>query len=151
MSDTDRGATYSKRLEKRFHKTVQACDPHDGGVWDVLIASDKIAWAGQNGWGHAHDLAFLVPWSLLNIKQMYRGVRDDEREIDEDSWLCYVAAPSFAHDHKRKVKVAAWPNQVFLVFVNAQRVAFNWYWCKCDAYDPDAPLDCDSRFKEKVF
>ena len=42
--------------------------------------------------------------------------RDLERELFEDSWLCYVATPGHAYDHKTHGKRPPWEGEVFMGF-----------------------------------
>jgi hypothetical protein len=73
-----------------------------------------------------------------------------EADIAEDNWLCYVAVPGHAYDHKTGAKRAAWPGEVFMVFVTDERVVYHWYWCECDGHESHLPADYESRFLEKV-
>ncbi len=40
--------------------------------------------------------------------------------------------------------------QVFLVFVNEDRVAYNWRWEQADPHKPDLPLGHEKRFKRRL-
>jgi hypothetical protein len=142
---------YSKELKRRGYATVSAIDPNDGGHWDLLIADSKQDWVASQGMGAAKELAFTVRWSLLNIRALYRGIRDVDRDIDEDAWLCYVANPPHAYDHRSHRQVATWPGEVFTVFATDEREVYGWYWCKCDLGDRHIPHDHSTRFREKVF
>jgi hypothetical protein len=97
------------------------------------------------------ELADTVRWALLHPRALFRGVRDLEREIAEDGWLCYVAIPSHAYDHKTGKKYPAWLGEVFMVFVTEERVVYNWYWCKCDGRESHLPADYENRFLERVW
>jgi hypothetical protein len=79
--------------------------------------------------GAAVELVDTVRWTLLHFMALFRGVRDLERDISEDNWLCYVGNPGHAYDHKTGAKRPPWPGEVFLVFVTDERVIYNWYWC----------------------
>jgi hypothetical protein len=151
MSETHPGAVYSKTKERRGYATLQAVDPHDGGQWDVLLSHDQMDWIAANGKGAARELADTVRWSLLNIRHLYRGVRDDDRDVDDDGWLCYVATPEHAYNWKSGEKVRSWPHQVFLVYVTDERVVYHWRWDDCSEDDPHLPVDYLKRFRDKVF
>lgn len=43
-----------------------------------------------------------------------------------------------------------YPGQVFLVFVNDEKVAYNWRWEKSDPQDPDLPQGWQERFKQRL-
>lgn len=107
MSETAKGATYTKRKTRPHYATIQAVDPHDGGEWDVLVAPGTLAWVARQGMGKAREWADTVRWTLLNPRQIFRGLRNDEHELDEDDWLCYVAGPSHAYDYRTGRRVPA--------------------------------------------
>jgi hypothetical protein len=151
MSDTTPGAHYSKKKSRSGYAALPAIDPHDGGEWDVLIPGKLMDWVKSRGEGATRELCDTVPWALKNIRRMFRGIRDDEREVDDDGWLCYVSRPSHAYDWKTGKRVPAWPGEIFLVYVTDERVVYHWCWVKADPDDPDLPIDHDERFKAKVF
>src|SRR3990167_1089392 len=151
MADTSPVAVYVAIKTRRGYVTLPAIDPHTGSQWDVLLSDEKIGWIGKQGIGAARELAFTVPTALLNIRHLYRGIRDDRREVDEDDWLCYISTPSKAYDRKSGACVPAWRGEVFLVYVTDERVVYNWYWDKCDLSSPHLPRDFDNRFTERIF
>jgi len=107
-------------------------------------------YVAAQGLGAAMELADTVRWTLLHPRAVFRGVRDLERDISEDNWLCYVALPSHAYDHKTGKKRPPWPGEVFLVFVTEERTVYNWYWYESDGRKPHLPADYETRFLEKV-
>ncbi len=144
--------TYEKRKSRVHYAAVPALDPHDGGEWDLLISPKTLEWAASRGIGSAKELAYTVRWALLNPEVVFQGVRDDEPEIDEDGWLCYVSRPNFAYNLKTgQIVCPAWADEVFLIFVNDERVVYLWYWGKCDAVDDHLPIDYEGRFRERVW
>jgi hypothetical protein len=151
MSETHPGATYSKEKVRRGYSTLRAIDPHDGGEWDVLLPNDKMDWIARQGMGAARELADTVRWALLNPRHVYRGVRDDERDVDDDGWLCYVARPKHAYDRRTGEKRDPWPGEVLLVYVTDERVVYLWYWDECDEHDDTLPRYFEERFTERVF
>jgi hypothetical protein len=143
---------YEKTKTRQFYTTIQALDPHDGGNWDLLVSPKTLEWAAKGGAGKAKELAYTVRWSLLHPITVHLGVRDWDREISEDNWLCYVARPGFAYNLKTGDKIIpAWDDEVFLVFVNDERVYYQSYWCKCDAVHSHLPVDYEGRFRERVW
>ena len=151
MGDTLPGAAYSKRKTRRGYQTILAVDPHDGQEWDVLVPDSKLAWVASQGRGATLEFVETVRWSLKNIRHLFRGVRDDDREIDDDGWLCYVSTPSKAYDWKRGIQVPPWENELFLVYMTDERVVYHWAWYDIDGEDPHLPIDHDVRFRERVF
>ncbi len=100
--------------------------------------------------GHAKECGYIVPMILQKPTAIFEGLRRDE---DEDprgvGWRCYCGIP----EHSYRADGTAgrpYPNQVYLVFVNEDGVAYNWRWEKADADDPKLPQDHDTRFKQRV-
>ncbi len=150
MADTSSGATYEKTKKRRGFSSIQAIDPHDGGRWDVLVPDDWMDWIAKDGPGRARELAFVLPWILLHPHKIFRGIRDLERDLDEDEWLCYVAIPGKAFDYKTGAERCPWPNEVVLVCVTDERVVYNWLWVAADPENPRLPVDWRTRFREEV-
>ncbi len=147
-SDPDSGAPKAKR--RRGYSSLDAIDPRDGGKWQVLLPDSKMDWVGSQGRGAALELADTVRWSLLHPRAVFRGIRDLERDLVEDDWLCYVSLPRHAYDYKTGTKRNAWPGEVFMVFVTGERIVYGWYWGECDQQESHLPADFENRFREKV-
>jgi hypothetical protein len=148
------GADYSKRKTRRGYESLLAVDPHDHGEWDVLLSAAKIGQIAQLGKrrpGAIKELIDTVRWSLRGAKHIFRGVRDDKQDLDEDPWLCYVARPSHAFDWKTGERRQAWVDEVFLLYVTDERVVYHWYWDHCDPDNPALPLNYRLRFGKQVF
>jgi len=54
------------------------------------------------------------------------------------------------YNHKTGDRVRPWSGQVFLVFVDDDRIVYDWRWDKADADDLRLPVDSARRFEEKV-
>lgn len=143
---------YTKTKSRRGYETVKALDPHDGGEWDLLVSHLTMDRTVKRGRGAVNELAHTVRTAILRPAAIFQGVRDLEREISEDRWLCYVTRPNFAYNLKTGEKVIpAWDDEVFLVFVNDERVYYMSYWCKCDPIDTHLPFGHEDRFRERVW
>jgi hypothetical protein len=100
--------------------------------------------------GHAKECAFTVPRILQGPTAIFEGLRRDE---DEDrwgyGWRCYCGVPeqSFRRDG---TPAPPYPGQVYLVFVNDEKVAYNWRWEKADPDNPRLPIDHETRFKQRL-
>jgi hypothetical protein len=151
MSDTTPGCVYSKEKSRRGYSPLPAVDPHDGKTWTVLLPHKMVSWIAARGRGAALELGYTVPWALLNPRHVFRGIRDDDSNIDDDGWLCYVSRPTHAFDWKTHKRGPSWPGEVFLVYVTDERVVYCSTWVKCDPNDPDLPIDFEDRFKVRVF
>lgn len=97
------------------------------------------------------EAAYVVPEILEHPSAIFEGLRRDE---DEDAhgngWMCYCGIPSAAY-HKSGDRTAPWPDEVFMVFLNAECVVYNWYWHKCDDELKDHPAGYGSRFRRRVW
>jgi len=150
MGDTERGAKYSKDKRRRGYQPIQAVDPHDGGLWDVLLSDDKVKYVASQGMGKAKELAHTVRSSLLYPRHIYRGLRLLEFDIEEDDWLCYVAQPDHAYSYRTGERRPAWLGEVFAVCVNEDRVVYGWGGVKADGTADHQPTGFEDRFRELV-
>lgn len=129
MSDTRAGAKYSKTKERRFYRNIRARDPHDLGEWEILISPDFYEYTQKRGMGKTREFVDIVRQAVLNPRKLFRGIRDDEVDVDDDDWLCYVATPSHAYNYRTGDKCpVVWDKSVMLVYVTDERVLYNWYW-----------------------
>jgi hypothetical protein len=127
-------------------RPLDAINPSDGKTWQLFVRTRKIEAVAKRGMGAAKELAYTVPWAVKHPCAIFRGVRDE----GEQDWLCYVAAPSQAYDYKTGDTVEAWKGEVFLVFVNDDRIIYNWRWEEADPINPKLPKDWEHRYTEKV-
>jgi hypothetical protein len=118
----------------------------EGGTWKLLLRARKVQTTARKGMGAARELGYTVPWALQNPTAIFRGVREE----GEASWLCYVSRPTRVYDHRTGELRQPWSGQVFLVFVNNDRIIYNWRWEKADAADPNLPENAAVRFEERV-
>jgi hypothetical protein len=143
-------AVSQDRPSRREGLHLEAVDPRTGKSTRVQIAHHRMHTVGMRSLGHAKECAFLVPMILQHPTAIFEGLRRDE---DEDprgvGWLCYCGSPTVAYD-REGVPRPPYAGQVFLVFVNDERVAYNWRWEKADPEDPRLPIDYGVRFKRKV-
>jgi len=127
-----------------------AVNPVDGMPFDVLISFDRLHIVAQRSLGQLTDAAYIVPEVLRHPRAIFEGLL---RERDDDNrsagWLCYCAIPERSYDDRGRPR-ATWPHKVFLVFVNDERVAYLWYWTKCDPEEPHLPEGHTKRFRRRV-
>jgi len=142
----------AKKLKHRRETLpTKAVDPVTGKKYDVFVSQKKLFYAASLSVGHLSDAAYNIPQVLQNPTAIFEGLRKDEhgRYSDTFTWRCYCGIPKFGYKGNGK-KVPPWPGEVFMVFVNADRVVFNWYWHKCDGENPNLPMGYNNRFKEKL-
>ena len=139
-----------KDKSRRQMLTLQAVNPVDGKTCEVLISFDRMQAVAKRGMGQAKECGLIVPAILQKPTAVFEGLRRDE---DEDrwgyGWRCYCGVP--AHSYRADGSEAPpYPNQVFLVFVNDEGVAYNWRWERADAEDPKLPSGHAGRFKTRL-
>jgi hypothetical protein len=134
---------------RRDYLSIKANDGR-GGVFDVLISHQRLLALARRSKGQIFEARELVPAVLQGPKAIFEGFCT---EGDEDNrgvgWRCYVGGPdrSYTADGQKR---PPWEDEVFLVFLNADRVAYNRRWEKCDWDDPMLPQNHADRFKERV-
>jgi hypothetical protein len=149
MDEAHKTPAESKQKHRRGYSSLDAIDPQDGGKWQVLLPNGKMDYVASQGRGATMELADTVRWTLLNPSAIFRGIRDLDKEISDDHWLCYVSRPKHAYNHKTGKKQQTWMGEVFLVFVTDERILYNWYWAECDPRDSGLPADYETRFLER--
>ena len=100
--------------------------------------------------GQTKECAFIVPYILQTPTAIFEGIRQEE---DEDQrgvgWRCYCGVPTCAY-RADGTEVNAYPGQVFLVFVNQDRTAYNWRWERAHPESSRLPIDHDIRFRKQL-
>jgi hypothetical protein len=140
-----------KEDSRRQYLTLQAIEPKDGTLsCEVLISYDRMQAVARRSLGHAKECGLIVPAILQTPTAIFEGLRRDE---DEDrwgfGWRCYCGVPE--HSYRQDgAEGKSYPGQVYLVFVNDERVAYNWRWERADPDDPKLPLGHETRFKRRL-
>ena len=135
---------------RRRYITIAAVDPTTGETCDVMISYDRIQTVGRRSLGHAKECAFIVPAVLQHPTMVFEGLRRDE---DEDrrgvGWRCYCGIPEHAY-LEDGASIPPYAGEVYLVFVNDERVAYNWRWERADDDDPRLPENYNHRFRKQL-
>lgn len=130
--------------------TIKAYDPETKGEIEVYLSHERLLAVGKRSKGQVLEAAELVPQVLQCGGPVFEGFRTEE---DEDKrgvgWRCYCGIPdrSYSSDGERR---APRRGQVYLVFVNEDRVVYNWRWEKADRNDPQIPEDVENRFTRRL-
>ena len=91
-----------------------------------------------------------MPAILQRPKAIFEGLRRDEDEDPRSvGWRCYCGIPDSSY-RRDGTETAPYSNQVYLVFVNEDGVAYNWRWEKADADNLNLPVGYQNRFKKQV-
>src|SRR4051794_18027028 len=102
--------------------TFDALDP-DSGVCQVYIRERRLLALAKLGKWKLLEARELVPQTLETPLVVFQGLRwEGDEDKNQPGWRCYCAKPSFMFD-ERGQQVRSDPRQVFLVFVNDERVA----------------------------
>lgn len=136
---------------RRERLTIEAVNPEDGKSCEVLISYDRIQFVGRISQGHTKECAELVPMILQSPKAVFEGLlRDEDDDKRGLGWRCYCGIPDKAYMPNGDER-PPWPNQVFMVFINRERVAYNWRWEQSSSKDPDLPAEhVPERFKRRL-
>ena len=135
---------------RRSYLEIEAVDPSHGRRTTVIISHDRLQAVARRGTAHMHEAAYIVPEILQRPQAVFEALCED---MDEDrrgvGWRCYCGIPSraFSRDGSER---PTYPGSVYLVFVNADRVAYNWRWEKADENAPDLPIGYETRFKRRL-
>lgn len=141
----------SQGSSRRDYITLLAIEPKDGTLTcEVQISYERMQAVGRRSMGHAKECGLILPMILEKPTAIFEGLRRDE---DEDrwgfGWRCYCGQPEKSY----RADGSAGPpyhGQVYLVFVNDERVAYNWRWEKADPDNPRLPLGYQDRFKQQL-
>jgi hypothetical protein len=134
---------------RREMLSIGAVDPVSGKMVPVQISHDRLVTVARRSLGHASEAAYIVPAILQNPVAIFEGLRWDE---DEDprgvGWRCYCGIPAFAY-RTDGTERPAYPGQVYVVFVNQDKVAYNWRWEMADPNAPGLPMNHQARFTKR--
>ena len=138
----------SKSPGRRDYLTIRAVDPDTGKDSEVMLSYDRLHRVCSRSIGQTKEAKFLVPEILQKPKAIFKGLRkeEDQRYTKTEGWLCYCGVPSCAYARNGN-RIEPRPNEVFLVFVDVEKIAYLWYWSECDESDPNIPTDSETRFR----
>ncbi len=135
---------------RRQYITISAVDPVTGKPCEVMLSYDRMQTVGRRSLGQARECGEIVPAILQRPAAIFEGLRQDE---DEDrkgvGWRCYCGIPEHAF-LRDGTAIRPYAGQVYLVFVNDERIAYNWRWEKADPDNPRLPIHYQQRFKSQV-
>ncbi len=141
-----------RQNSRRQYLTLQALEPLTGELSaEVQISYGRMQTVGKRSLGQAKECGFIVPAILQRPLAVFEGIRQEEDEDPKGvGWRCYCGIPE--HSYRPDGTAAApYRNQVFLVFVNEEAVAYHWRWGKADSEDPRLPLGYATRFKRQIY
>ena len=129
---------------------VEAVNPDDWKKPQLVCVRDSdLQFHARRGLGAIEECKYVFQ-VLSKPQALFRGIRKDEDEefTDSPGWLCYSTRVSCRYDRKGQ----SYPSigEVFLVFVNVDKVVYNWTWYEADPNDDKIPVDSVPRFKERL-
>jgi hypothetical protein len=125
-----------------------------GGTFEVYVTRKRAEWAARGGKGALLEIQHTVAAVLADPDHVYEGIRweeDEDRDKADkvDSWLCYCGSPDSYYKPNNTTPRPSSPDHVFLIFVNHDRVAYNWRWERADGVDDGCPNGHVTRFHRK--
>jgi hypothetical protein len=139
-----------KERARRAGLSLSAVDPADGKTCEVHISFDRMQTVGRRSLGHAKECGYIVPMILQSPTAIFEGLRLDEDEDPKGvGWRCYCGIPKNSYSADGAAG-APYRNQVYLVFVNEDGVAYNWRWERADPDDARLPRQASDRFKRRL-
>ena len=129
---------------------VEAVNPDDWKTPQLVCVRDSdLQFHAGRGLGAVEECKYVFQ-ALSRPESLFRGIRKDEDEkfTDSPGWLCYSTRVSCRYN--REGQPYSSEKEVFLVFVNEEKVVYNWTWCEADPSDDKIPIDSDTRFKERL-
>ena len=129
--------------------TLDAFDPLNG-TCEVYIRERRMLTIARLGRWKLLEARELVPEVLSHPSVIFEGLRwEGDEDKDRPGWRCYCAKPTYMYDRQGN-GVNADGNQVFVVFVNDQRVVYNWRWAFASDDDSEVPKG-ENRFINKTY
>ena len=129
---------------------IKGHDPVTGKEIDVYISYERLQAIAKRSRGQIRETAELVPLTLQCRGPVFEGLCVDG---DEDrrgvGWRCYCSSPDYGYTQEGD-RCPPRAGQVYLVFVNEDRVAYNWRWERAHPDHPELPLDLENRFKRRL-
>lgn len=131
--------------------SIPALDLDD--MMSVTVSADRLQAMRRLGAGHMLETAHLMPGVLARPEAIFEGIREDSDEDNSrrggEGWRCYCGTPDASYSLDG-TKLGARKGWVYLVFVNKEKVVYNWRWERADKDDPELPQNHQKRFKERV-
>ena len=118
---------------RRDYITLLAIEPKDGTFsCEVQISFERMQAVGRRSMGHAKEC----------------GLIEDEDRWGY-GWRCYCGLPERSYRQDGSA-TPPYRGQVYLVFINDERVAYDWRWETADAENLSLPMGHQTRFKQRL-
>jgi len=147
--NTKRGRGPEKRREGL---EIEAVDPASGKPIVALISQRRLEAAARRSEGQVLEAAYVVPQALQRPTAVFEGLKregDEPHRRGAAGWRCYCTIPDRAYD-KDGQRHDPWDNEVFMAFVDDERIVYNWYWYQSDRENERLPDDYGNRFERQL-
>ena len=115
-----------------------------------MISYDRMQAVGTSQYWSSEGVCIHRTTSPPTPYGNFEGLRMDE---DEDrkgvGWRCYCGIPEHAY-LRDGTEIRPYTEQIYLVFVNEDRIAYNWRWEKSEPDNPRFPILHQERFKRQL-
>jgi hypothetical protein len=124
----------------------------------VMIHEDRLRGiVRRRNLADAYTAEHTLPETLRSPDAIFEGLRFDEDEphnCDNQGWLCYAKRPARRYNSDGSAFDPP-KRRIFLAFVNADRIVYNWTWAEADekalALGTYLPDDYETRFEKQVY
>lgn len=135
---------------RRQYLEIEAIEPETGKTYTVQISYNRLHNVAERGLGEIECVRYTVPYILQHPTAIFEGLCYESDESARGyGWRCYCGIPQNDYTIEGQ-KVETRQNRVFLVFLNDEKVAYNWVWVKCDEFDSNLPINHSNRFKKRL-
>jgi hypothetical protein len=129
---------------------LDAIDPLNGKKIKVQLSYQRLQAIAGRSKGQVMETGYIIPEILQHPTAIFEGLtKDDDEDRRGVGWRCYCGIPSKSYRTDGAAQ-NAFPGQIFLVFVNQERIAHNWRWEKCDQAECRLPENHSQRFKRRL-
>jgi len=126
-----------------------AVDPRGNGndKWQLRVKESLRNHCLKRSGADLLTLAHIVPAACGDPTRIYQGVREE----GEQEWLCYCSQPLTMYTGRHGKEAKSKENEVFLVYVNADRCVYAFSWEQAEAQNSGVPKDEEKRFQIRVY
>lgn len=139
----------AKELRSTREGKFWAVDPRGDGndKWEIRVKESLVKRCQIRSRADLLTLAYIVPKACSDPTRIYQGVREE----GEQEWLCYCSLPLTRYTGISGTETKSEENEVFLVYVNADRCVYAFNWEQTEAQNSGIPKNEASRFQIRVY
>jgi hypothetical protein len=138
-----------------------AVNPKTGKIdFELTLSYNKLVFVvkSRQNVGDKKTVLHTIGEVLTKPCALFEGIRFDEDEkhsCNAPGWLCYCGKPEKRYKADGSSTTVR-EDMVFLVFVNEERIIYNWTWEKVDLdllsqKRQYLPVDHEQRFLRQIF